>query len=430
MPTSLPQPDRIEARAIDMTIDGARLLEAVSLAAKGGELVGLIGPNGSGKSTLLRTMAAIARPTGGVVLLEGRALPGMGAREAAKTLAFVAQHAPDTHGFTGLEIVLTGRYPHLGRFAVEGAKDRSIAHDAMARTDTAEFGERIVATLSGGERQRLFLARGLAQQPRILLLDEPTASLDVAHQLAIFALLRELAAEGLTIVTAIHDLRMAARFCDRLVLLSHGRVLADGAPETVLSTANLAAAFHIAATVFRDPLTGRLAVDFDSHEPHGAVGGGQRVHVVCGGGSGLTVLRTLVRSGYEVTAGPLGAGDIDRVACEALGVPYLATPGFAPIDDATHAAHLDLIAAADCVVVGEMPFGAGNLRNLDALRAATTLVVIESEPFARRDYTDGVASRAWAALRIDARSTTTDDLVAAITAALATAERSSEEVAP
>ncbi len=254
------RPQTIDARGVRYEIDGKRLLHGVNLSAGQGELVGLIGPNGAGKSTLLRAISGTLGHTDGVVRLEGADIETLSSREVATRLALVPQIAPYTHGFTAIELVLMGRYPHLGRFQIEGSEDQHIARDAMRMTETEQFGERTLDTLSGGERQRVFVSRALAQQPRILLLDEPTSNLDVLHQLKVLDLVRELVDDGLTAIAAIHDLNLAARYCDRLVLLCHGRVLAEGTPGEVLTPETIESAFGVESAVYRDPITGALAI--------------------------------------------------------------------------------------------------------------------------------------------------------------------------
>ena len=253
-------PQSISARDLSYEIEGETLLHGVSLHADRGQLVGLIGPNGAGKSTLLRAISGILRYRGGSVRLEGADLSSLSSRDVASGLALVPQIAPYTHGFTSIELVLMGRYPHLRRFQVEGIADERIARDAMRLTETDQLADRTLDTLSGGERQRVFVSRALAQQPRILLLDEPTSNLDVLHQLKVFDLVRELVDDGLTAVAAIHDLNMAARYCDRLVLLKGGRVVAKGTPEKVLLPGTIEEAFGVKSAVYRDPATGSLAI--------------------------------------------------------------------------------------------------------------------------------------------------------------------------
>jgi iron complex transport system ATP-binding protein len=385
-------------------VEAARLLEGVSLHADRGELIGLIGPNGAGKTTFLRAVAGLLRRTEGTVALEGHDLDALSARDVARMLAYVPQAAASAHGFTALEMVLMGRYPHMGRFDVERESDRRTALEAMRRTETEQFADRSLDTLSGGERQRVVIARALAQQPRILLLDEPTANLDVQHQLKVLEVVRQAVAQGTTVIAAVHDLALAARFCDRLVLLAQGRVLAEGTPEEVLTTANVETAYEVRAVVYRDPLTGAPTLSLIEPSLRAPTPfHGTRAHVICGGGSGARLMHALQREGFTVTACALGAGDTDRMAADALGTEYVPIPAFGAIDDAAHARHKELVAAADVVVLCDMPIGANNLRNLEAAAGARRLVTIERTPFAERDLTFGEASRVYAALRPLAR---------------------------
>ncbi len=250
----------IDAQALSFSVDAKHLLNRVDLRAERGQFVGVIGPNGAGKSTLLRAISNVLGYQDGSVSLHGADLKSLPARKVAELLALVPQIAPFTQGFTAFELVLMGRYPHLGRFQVEGEADDRIAADAMRLTETDSFTNRTLDTLSGGERQRVFLARAVAQQPQVLLLDEPTANLDILHQLKILGLVRRLVDDGLTAVAAIHDLNLAARFCDRLVLLSNGQVVTDGTPEEVLTAETLESAFGVRAELYRDPVTGSLAI--------------------------------------------------------------------------------------------------------------------------------------------------------------------------
>ena len=254
------RPQTISAQDLSYKIQAQTLLDSVDLQADRGEFLGLIGPNGAGKSTLLRAISGILGYQEGTVRLEGADLRSLSSKDISAGLALVPQIAPYTHSFTSIELVLMGRYPHLGRFQIEGREDDRIAREAMRLTETEQFADRTLDTLSGGERQRVFVSRALAQQPRVLLLDEPTANLDVLHQLKVLDLVRRLVDDGLTAVAAIHDLNMAARYCDRLVLLSGGRVLAEGSPEEVLTPETMESAFGVRSAVYRDPIIGSLAI--------------------------------------------------------------------------------------------------------------------------------------------------------------------------
>ena len=250
----------IAARDLSVSLGGAPVLKSVSFAARAGQVAGLIGPNGAGKSTLLRALAGLIRPGRGAVQLADAPLKSLNSGQRARRIAFMPQHDA-AHPFTALETVLMGRYAHLGRFELEGREDRRIALDAMTRTDTAQFQGRQLDRLSGGERQRVILARALAQQAGVILLDEPSASLDLRHRLAMMETLRaEAATRNVAVVVALHDVSLAGRYCDRLTLLSDGVIAAEGAPADVLTPANLRRAFGVETSVQQDPATGRPQV--------------------------------------------------------------------------------------------------------------------------------------------------------------------------
>jgi len=244
---------RLEARDVVFEVDATRLLDRVDLAAGKGELVGLVGPNGAGKTTLLRAVGGLLKAREGAVLLDGDEVRRMNTGERAKSIAHVAQLAPLAQGFTALEVVMMGRYPHMRRLQSERAVDRDAVQRALDTAGVRSYADRTLETLSGGERQGVFVARALAQEARLLLLDEPTSNLDINHQARFFQIVRGLVDDGMTAVAAIHDLSLAARFCDRLVLLNGGVVIADGVPGDVLSPENIETAFGVRAIVSSDP---------------------------------------------------------------------------------------------------------------------------------------------------------------------------------
>ncbi len=237
------------------------VLDQVSLSVERGDLVGILGPNGSGKTTLLKTLAGTLSPNAGEVMFDGRPLARWARRETARRLAYVPQETHAPFDFTVLDIVLMGRYPHLGTFALEGPADLAIARASLEATDTASFEERLFSTLSGGEKQRVVIASALAQEPELLLLDEPTASLDIGHQLDVQDLLLRLNRDrGMTMVLSTHDLNFAAALCRSLVLLRNGQVLAQGPTEAVLTSAAVQTLYGVTAEVQRHARAGRLTV--------------------------------------------------------------------------------------------------------------------------------------------------------------------------
>ena len=237
------------------------VLDQVSIAVQRGDVVGLLGPNGSGKTTLLKILGGMLHPSTGAVQLDGRRLAGWSRRQLARQIAVVPQETHATLDFTTLDIVLMGRYAHLGPFALEGAADLEIAREALAATGTADLETRPFATLSGGEKQRVVIASALAQASDLLLLDEPTASLDLGYQLEIASLLRRLSRDrGTTMVVCTHDLNFAAALCGRIVLLKKGRVLAQGPTADTLTAATIRDAYGVDADVQFHSRAGHLTV--------------------------------------------------------------------------------------------------------------------------------------------------------------------------
>jgi iron complex transport system ATP-binding protein len=237
------------------------ILQGVSFAIPRGRIVGLLGPNGSGKTTLLRIIAGTLTPDRGRVEIDGTSVTALSRRAIARRLAVVPQETHSTFDFTVEDIVLMGRYPHLGAFELEGPDDQAIARDALRATGTLDLAPRRFATLSGGEKQRVVIAGALAQASDVLLLDEPTASLDLGAQLDVAALLARLHRErGTTMVVCTHDLNFAASLCAELVLIRQGRILAQGPTADVLTPANVAALYDVQADVAFHPGAKHLTV--------------------------------------------------------------------------------------------------------------------------------------------------------------------------
>jgi iron complex transport system ATP-binding protein len=236
-------------------------VRGVSVEVAAGGILGILGPNGSGKTTLLKLLAGLAQPSRGRVLLRGRPLPFLSRRQVAREIAVVPQETRLAFDFTVLEIVLMGRFPHLGAFQLEGGEDLRLAREALRDTGTEHLAARMFPTLSGGEKQRVIIAGALAQAASVMLLDEPTAALDPGYQLEIGALLRGLnARRQVTLAIATHDLNFAASVCSRLVLLREGRVAAAGATSEVLTRENIRAVYDVDADVQFNDRAGHLTV--------------------------------------------------------------------------------------------------------------------------------------------------------------------------
>jgi iron complex transport system ATP-binding protein len=239
----------------------AAVLQNVSFVLKPGEMLAIVGPNGAGKSTLLKVAGGSLRPWHGSVELLDRPLASYHRRSLARLVAMVAQENQVAFRFTVLEIVLMGRAPHLGSFHLETDHDLAAAHGALERFELLDLAHRPINELSGGERKRVFLARALAQEPRVMLLDEPTAFLDLRHVAEILTQFRRLCAEdGLAVVATMHDLNAAASYADRVLLLNNGVMVGYGPPDEVLTAANLEQVYQVKVHIGRNSVTGALAI--------------------------------------------------------------------------------------------------------------------------------------------------------------------------
>jgi iron complex transport system ATP-binding protein len=251
----------LTADNVSVRLGAREIVHGANLALNGGELVAMVGPNGAGKTTLMRALAGLV-PAEGSIALGGKPLQSLQARERAQHIAYLPQGHVFHWPMSVASIVMLGRAPHADAFSGTTAADRAAVARALSETETVEFADRAVTTLSGGERARVALARALATQARVLLADEPTAALDPRHQLTVMELLRQAAHAGGAILAIMHDLTLAARFADRVVVMDRGMVVADGLPAEAMSIERLAAVFGIEATTVevgnkRVPIAGR-----------------------------------------------------------------------------------------------------------------------------------------------------------------------------
>ncbi len=240
---------------------GPLVVDDVTVRLADGALVGILGPNGSGKTTLLRLLSGTRRPSAGQVMLDEQPLDRMSRRDVARRIAVVPQETELAFEYSAIEIVLMGRHPHLGVFTVEGPDDIRIARDALTATGTADLADRPFHELSGGEKQRVVIAAALAQSAGLLLLDEPTASLDLGYQLEVSSLLQRLnQQQGVTMAISTHDLNLAASICRELILMRDGRVLATGPTNEVLTPENVQRLYDVEADVHIHGDTGHMTV--------------------------------------------------------------------------------------------------------------------------------------------------------------------------
>lgn len=244
----------IEAKDVFVSVQDRVILEKCSLTVNKGEFIGIIGPNGSGKTTFLKSLRGIQPIRQGQILLYGHVLTHLSDKNIARQVAYMQQSVKVGFDYSVKDIVMTARYPYIAWWQNSTVEDSQIVENSMRFTGVWELRGKSIQSISGGERQRVFLAKALAQDTDILLLDEPTAALDIGYADDMFRHCQELCNAGKTIIIVVHDLEMAAKFCSRLVLFAKGQIIADGAPDIVMNAENLGKAFHISSTVYEDTL--------------------------------------------------------------------------------------------------------------------------------------------------------------------------------
>ncbi len=393
--TRLNEKNVIEISDLSFKIEDKDILTGINLSVGQGEFVGLIGPNGAGKTTLLKCINGINKAEGSVKV-KGRVINDYSDKKLAREIALMHQNTTVSFPFTALDIVLMGRYPYMGRFKGESSEDRLIAKRSMCYTDTQSLERSPITEMSGGERQRVLFAKTLTQQTDIILLDEPTASLDITYQEQIFRYSSQLCGEGKTVVAAIHDLKIAARYCTRLVLLNNGAVAADGAPAEVLTSENLSKVYNVNALVYKNRITGLIDLYISGESGRKRT---DRVHVIGGGGSATGVFRELYEHGYSITAGVFSHGDSDIGSAEVFGIEHIVEKPFSEISQEAHVKNITYIKDSDITILCNMPFGPQNYKNLEAALNAKKLVIIEDEGLESRDFTGGRISDIYKALK-------------------------------
>jgi iron complex transport system ATP-binding protein len=257
----------IEVKDLWFKYGNGWVLHGTNFAINKGDFLGIIGPNGSGKSTLLKLMDRIIQPQRGRILFEGKKIESFKRKELAQRIALLPQETTFYFDFKALEIVLQSRAPHLGSLRLEGQHDIAIAMDSMKKTDTFHLAYRSINTLSGGQKQGVLLARALAQEPHLLLLDEPTANLDIKHRMQIMNMLRRFnKKEGLTIVMASHDIDISVEYCSNIILLKNGEIFAKGSPHEVITKENILEVFEYETFIDKSPVSGKPRINLISNQ--------------------------------------------------------------------------------------------------------------------------------------------------------------------
>ena len=333
----------------------------ITLSAEPGQILCLIGPNGAGKSTLLKTLLRLLPPTAGAVYLEGKELRTYSERELARRSAAMLTGRPEPELMKSAEVVAAGRYPYTGRLGILSEEDRRVVRESMEKVGVSELADTDFTHLSDGQRQRVLLARALCQEPRLLILDEPTSFLDIRHKLDFLQLLRELVRERqLAVVMSMHELELAQRFADRLLCIRDGRVDRAGSPEEIFSGGYIEQLYGLARGSY-DALAGTAEA--------GRMEGAPQVFVIGGGGSGIPVYRLLQRLGIPFAAGVLPENDLDTPTAKALGVQVITDRANEPVSAARADEALKVLASCEYAVC-TTGFGSVNRENRRLLEYA------------------------------------------------------------
>lgn len=358
----LSQPLSLELRGLDVGHGSRPLVRDVCLAVRPGQVVALIGPNGSGKTTILRTVAGQLRRLGGTVELFGRPLDDVPAAERARAMSVMLTGRPHTELLTCRDVVEAGRYPFTGRLGVLGEKDHEAVREAMSAAGVAELAERDFSHVSDGQRQRVLLARALAQDPRVLLLDEPTSYLDVRSQLEMLELLRREARErGVAVVASLHEIDLAQRAADYVICVRDGRTVFQGTPDEVFTAERMAELYDIEPSAF-EPAFGSVELARPKGDPE--------VFVIAGGGSGAACFRRLARDGVPFATGVLHEHDADGLLARSLASRAVWERDFEPVSERAVAEAREVLLGCRRVICCVSAFGTTNARNAELLDAA------------------------------------------------------------
>lgn len=363
--------------ALNVELDGRTLLEDINLSIGPGEMVGIIGPNGAGKSSLLKALVGLYHCSGGTIRISDRPLSDYSASERALRISYLAQSQELSFAFQVQDAIRLGAHSRESHTALSPGQLQQELNDIAGQLDIGHLLSRRLDQLSGGERQLVHFARILMQKSPIMLLDEPTASLDIGHEAQLMNLLRGQCRQGRAALVAIHNLNSAAAFCDRLLLVDQGRLIADGLPDKVITQARMQALYDRSVLVSRNPMTGSVTV-LPLVEHQSAVP--LHVHLIGGAGSTVALGRQLLQMGITVTAGIGHEQDSDTLFWEAVGIEHITVPTFSPIESQHIEAAAAMVERADLTIMTEFPVGVMNSGNMLLAEAAAQLWILQDSP--------------------------------------------------
>lgn len=359
----------LHTRDLAVGYGGKALIDDIALTVRPGEILTLIGPNGAGKSTILKTITRQLKPVAGAIWLDGKALSGLPERDLARTMSILMTERVDPERMTCEDVVSAGRYPYTGRLGILSAQDRAQVAAAMELVHVADLRDREFSQISDGQRQRVMLARAICQEPKVLLLDEPTSYLDVRHKLELLAILKELALnQKVAVVMTLHELDLAQKASDKILCVRQGQIDRYGTPEEIFSGGYIQQLYDIAQGSYNESF-GCLELQAPSGAP--------QVFVIGGGGQGIATYRQLQRTGVPFAAGVLHENDLDFPVAQALATQVIAERAFEPIGEAAFQKAADLLLQCRKVLCCLTEFGTMNQRNRALVELARSRSLLE-----------------------------------------------------
>ena len=355
----------LEVCDLDAGYGDHEVLKKIRFLIQEHQFIGILGPNGSGKSTLMQVLARSLSPSAGLVLIRGDELDTLSFREFGQGVGFVPQESGIPFAYSVYDIVMMGRNPHIPRFRQPSVQDHEMVSQALVQTGTTNLAERSITSLSGGERQRVLIARVLAQDPELLLLDEPFAHIDLHHQHELIRLIRDSTKGKKAVIGVFHDINLAASYCDHLILLHEGVIRASGTPRDILQNPLLQEIFKISTVIGENPVTGTPHLYVT--EPIPTNTNEQNIVIISGGGTGTPLISQLASSGYHLSCGILSENDADCQTARRHGLNFIHEPPFSKIILEHESLLLEQVSEADWVIVTAMPVGWGNYPNLRVL---------------------------------------------------------------
>ncbi|WAM32291.1 ABC transporter ATP-binding protein [Caldicellulosiruptor naganoensis] len=352
-----------------------------------GKVYGIIGPNGSGKSTFIKALAGVAKVFEGKVYYNQTDIFLLSDLQRARIISYMPQNIFSNFPFTVFDVVMMGRYPHEKSRFLNDKESKKIAEEKIDMVNLTSKKQSSILQISGGERQRTSFARVLAQESRILLLDEPNSNLDITHQERILDIVKNEVKTGKIAIMALHNIKLAAKFCNIVFLMKHGKIVDFGRPQDVINPENIKKVYNVDAIVYKNPF-GIYDIELIQKEDENGI----HVHVVAGGGAGQELYKILVEMGFKVTTGVLATNDTDYETAQALSIYTIFTKPFMPIGEEEYIENVEFIKKADFCILCNIPFGIQNIKNLEALRFAKKLFIIEKEDISKRDFTGGIAT--------------------------------------